>query len=114
MLDTRIQASNPSPHHYQVKTLLSIVLSEEIIQHAQTNTEIGHSLFESWNRALTLFAKLGWHPERNEMPFDWETESNSGFYVIPYPRWLDPERNVKKPRGWISTWLEQRLRIKPL
>lgn len=112
MLNTRIRATHPNPHEYQVKTLLETVLSEAIVQQAQANLEQGHALFADWNQALRLLAQLDWCP--NRIFLNTETENSVGFYVTPYPKWLDPAQNVRKPRGWVSTWLEQKLVIKPL
>nr|MCU0570752.1 helix-turn-helix domain-containing protein [Oculatellaceae cyanobacterium Prado106] len=35
------------------------------------------------------------------------------FYIQPCPEWLDPDTKLKKPRGWMDIWLEQKLIIKP-
>lgn len=114
MLDTRIRATHPHPHVYQIKTLLETVCSEAIVQQAQTHTEQGQALFADWNQALMLLAQLGWGGDRQLGATSPTVESGLGFYLSPYPRWLDPEQNIRKPRGWINSWLEQKLVIKPL
>jgi hypothetical protein len=116
MLDARIRASDLNPHEYQVKTLLEAVLPAEDMQQVQTSIEKGHSLFERWNYALDLLAKLGWHSRRNNSYIEMTADEGLGFgfYVNPYPKWLDPEGTTRKPRGWVNTWLEQKVIIKPL
>lgn len=114
MLDTRIRASNPNPHVYQVKSLLETLLSEAIVQQAQTSMERGQALFADWNQALLLLAQLGWGTDRQSASPEAELASGLGLYLSPYPRWLDPEQNIRKPRGWVNTWLEQKLMVKPV
>lgn len=114
MLDTRIRASNPNPHVYQVKSLLETLLSEAVVQQAQTSMERGQALFADWSQALRLLAQLGWGADRQSASSEAELASGLGLYLSPYPRWLDPEQNIRKPRGWVNTWLEQKLMVKPL
>lgn len=114
MLDTRIRASNSNPYTYQVKPLLETVLSEAIVQEAQISMDRGQALFADWSQALLLLDKLGWCAEGKGASANAELESGLGFYLSPYPKWLDPAQNVRKPRGWVNTWLEQKLVFKPL
>lgn len=113
MLETRIRASNPHPYVYQVKTLLATLYSEAIVHEAQTNTEQGQILFANWSAALRVLAQLGWGGDRQFGTPAPSPNSELGFYVSPYPRWLDPQHNIRRPRGWVNTWLEQKLVIKP-
>ena len=104
-LDVRIRARDRNPYEYRVKTLLETVLPTMVIQEARQNSEKARSLFNRWNHALGLLESLGWQPG--------EADQAAGFYTKPYPDWLEPETKIKKPRGWIEQWLEQRLVIKP-
>lgn len=109
-LDVRIRARDRSPHEYRVKTLLEAAMPEAAIQDARQNSEKARSLFNRWHHALKLLAGLGWHPHEAVAPV---AEEEPIFYVKPYPEWLEPDSKVKKPRGWINQWLEQKLVIIP-
>lgn len=104
-LDVRIRARDRNPYEYRVKTLLEAVLPTTVIQEARQSSEKARSLFNRWHHALGLLESLGWQPD--------EADQAAGFYVKPYPDWLEPDTKIKKPRGWIEQWLEQRLIIKP-
>jgi hypothetical protein len=111
MLDSRVRASNANPYTYQVKSLLETVLSEAIVQEAQTSMERGQALFADWSQALMVLSQLGdGVADRGRAA---TLQNGLEFYVSPYPKWLDPAQNVRKPRGWVNTWLEQKLVFKP-
>lgn len=110
-LDVRIRARDRNPHEYRVKSLLEAVIPETVIQEARQNSEKARSLFKRWNRALQLLASLGWQPALK--PSETEFSSETIFYLEPYPQWLEPETQLKKPRGWVHQWLEQKLMIRP-
>jgi DNA-binding XRE family transcriptional regulator len=119
-LDVRIRARDRNPYEYRVKTLLEAVIPEAQIQEARQSSEKARGLFSRWNHALKLLASLGWQPVAPEQTAETMTEpseasesSDSVFYTVPYPAWLDPESKLKKPRGWIDLWLEHKLMIKP-
>jgi DNA-binding XRE family transcriptional regulator len=104
-LDVRIRARDRNPYEYRVQTLLESVLPVTVIQEARQSSEKARSLFNRWNHALELLASLGWQPD--------EAEQSTSFYAKPYPDWLEANIKIKKPRGWIELWLEQRLIIRP-
>jgi len=104
-LDVRIRARDRNPYEYRVKTLLESVLPTTVIQEARQSSEKARSLFNRWSHALGLLESLGWQPG--------EDDTSTSFYVEPYPDWLAPNTKIKKPRGWIEQWLEQRLVIRP-
>lgn len=112
-LDVRIRARDRNPHEYKVKTLLEAVLPIQAVQQARQNREKARSLFERWNCTLKLLVSLGWRqnecaPQPNE-----EMVRTPVFYANPYPEWLSPENKIRKPKGWVDHWLEQKLIIKP-
>lgn len=111
-LDAQIRASDPHPHEYQVRPLLAAVLPTDVTQQAQESSEAA-GLFDDWNDALKLLAKLGWHPEENSSDSEARADQTPVFYIRPYPKWLEPEGSSRKPRGWVDYWLEQRLILKP-
>lgn len=138
-LDVRIRARDRNPYEYRVKTLLEAAIPESMIQEARRNSEKARGLFSRWNHALNLLGSLGWQSADSELldPLEPSERSNFSessrpsepsdpsepsepsklrnriFYTQPFPEWLDPESKLKKPRGWIDLWLEQKLMIKP-
>jgi DNA-binding XRE family transcriptional regulator len=107
-LDVRIRARDRNPYEYRVKTLLEAVMPETTIQEARKSSEKARGLFSRWTHALSLLASLGWQPLAAD-----PSNSNIVFYTQPYPEWLIPDSGLKKPRGWVDLWLEQKLMIKP-
>lgn len=115
MLDTRLQASSTNPHEYEVRQLLAIALSgNQPIDELSLSEAQG--LFDQWHQTLAIFAELGWQPRpiatlgattRATVP------NPSHFYLSPYPRWLDPTQEIRKPKGWVGNWLDQRLALYP-
>jgi hypothetical protein len=112
-LDVRIRARDRNPHEYKVKTLLEAVLPTTMIQEARQSSEKARSLFDRWNHALKLLIDLGWHPEGYDLASAVDSDCDPAFYVQSYPEWLNPGKKLRKPRGWIDIWLEQKLIIKP-
>jgi DNA-binding XRE family transcriptional regulator len=106
-LDVRIRARDRNPYEYRVKTLLEAVIPEVMIQEARSSSEKARGLFSRWTHALSLLASLGWQPVANE------GTPTTTFYTQPCPEWLIPDSGLKKPRGWIDLWLEQKMMIKP-
>jgi len=104
-LDVRIRARDRNPYEYRVKTLLESVLPTTVIQEARQSSEKARSLFNRCQHALGLLESLGWQPT--------EPDQSAGFYARPCPDWLERDAKIKKPRGWIEQWLEQRLIIRP-
>ncbi|MBD1911423.1 MULTISPECIES: hypothetical protein [unclassified Leptolyngbya] len=113
MLDTRLQASSSNPHEYEVRRLLSIGLSStEPIDDLSLSEAQG--LFDQWHQTLSIFAALGWQPRPSGTGAVTKTVLNpSHFYRSPYPRWLDPTQEIRKPKGWVGNWLDQRLALYP-
>jgi DNA-binding transcriptional regulator YiaG len=112
-LDVRIRARDRNPYEYKVKTLLEAVLPEIVVQEARRSSEKARSLFDRWNHALKLLLELGWYPENYSPELDASLDKTPMFYTKPYPEWLDPCHKLRKPKGWIELWLEQKLVIKP-
>ncbi len=112
-LDVRIRARDRNPYEYKVRTLLEAVLPEIAIREARQSSEKARSLFDRWNHALKLLLNLGWHPEDYSLELDAGLDKTPMFYTTPYPKWLDPSHKLRKPKGWIELWLEQKLVIKP-
>lgn len=112
-LDVRIRARDRNPYEYKVRTLLEAVLPEIVIQEARRSSEKARSLFDRWNHALKLLLELGWYPENYSPELDPSLDKTPMFYTKPYPEWLDPCHKLRKPKGWIELWLEQKLVIKP-
>lgn len=112
-LDVRIRARDRNPYEYRVKTLLETVLPTAVVQEARQSSEKARSLFNRWNHALALLASLGWQAGEGANRTETEGENPLVFYAKPYPDWLEPDTKIKKPRGWIERWLEQRLIIRP-
>lgn len=104
-LDVRIRARDRHPYEYKLRSLLSAILPETDIQDACQSSDKARNLFKRWNHASKLLASLGWHSVDNP--------DATSFYTVPYPDWMDPESKLKKPRGWIEQWLEQKLVICP-
>lgn len=115
MLDTRLQASSSNPHEYEVRQLLAIGLSgtQSI---SDLSLSEAQSLFDQWHQTLAIFAELGWQP-RPSSPSGATPKvmllNPSHFYLSPYPRWLDPAQEIRKPKGWVGNWLDQRLALYP-
>jgi DNA-binding XRE family transcriptional regulator len=111
-LDVRIRARDRNPYEYKVRSLLSCILPETVIQEAIQNSDKARNLFKRWNHAAQLLGSLGWLSAPVQ---DNETiaTANGVFYTHPYPEWMEPESKAKKPRGWIEQWLEQKLTICP-
>ncbi len=112
-LDVRIRARDRNPHEYRVRTLLEAVLPENAIQSARQSSEKARSLFDRWNHALKLLLDLGWHPEDYTPEQEDAVDQGPMFYTQPHPEWLDLALKLRKPKGWLEVWLEQRLVIKP-
>jgi DNA-binding XRE family transcriptional regulator len=108
-LDVRIRARDRNPHEYKVRSLLEAVLPGATLLEARQSSEKARSLFSRWNRALKLLADLGWQPAEAKP----QQENEPVFYLKPYPEWLIASMKLKKPRGWVEEWLEQKLVIKP-
>jgi DNA-binding XRE family transcriptional regulator len=104
-LDVRIRARDRHPYEYKLRSLLSAILPENDIQEACQSSDKARNLFKRWNHASKLLASLGWHSV--------DDPDAITFYTRPYPEWMDPESKIKKPRGWIEQWLEQKLVICP-
>jgi len=112
-LDVRIRARDRNPYEYRVRTLLEAVLPERVIQEARRSSEKARSLFDRWSHALKLLLDLGWYPEHYSPELDADVDKTPLFYAKPHPEWLNPGYRLRKPRGWIELWLEQKLVIKP-
>ncbi len=104
-LDVRIRARDRHPYEYKLRSLLSAILPDNDIQEACQSSDKARNLFKRWNHASNLLASLGWHSADNP--------EGTTFYTAPYPEWMDPDSKLKKPRGWIEQWLEQKLVICP-
>ena len=113
-LDVRIRARDRNPYEYKVRTLLEAVLPEIAIQETRQSSEKARSLFDRWNHALKLLLDLGWYPENYSPELEEPgLDKTPMFYAKPFPEWLDPSHKLRKPKGWIELWLEQKLVIKP-
>jgi hypothetical protein len=115
MLDFRLRSCDVNPYEYQVESLLTAVLSEDIVQQAQESNEHARLLFIQWTQAMTLLSRLGWVPEEvSDRASDRaDTTHPTIFYIKPYPKWLELGSTIKKPKGWINYWLAQKLALKP-
>ena len=113
MLGLRLRASDSNPYEYEVGALLKAALSADAIQAAESDLEQGQQLFEQWTQALTILEQLGWSAENNNACPATATAGGVSLYATPYPKWLDLTQNMRKPRGWVHNWLQQRLIIKP-
>ncbi|NET52497.1 MAG: hypothetical protein F6K09_28570 [Merismopedia sp. SIO2A8] len=140
MLETRLRADEVNTHHYHVKTLLEKVIPEAQLTRAQSHIKDGQQLFESWNYTLSILAQLNWSIDAPRMPVseantsgaktpemehhessersaarNWlhptTNEAPTLFYAHPYPKWLAPDSKMRKPRGWVQTWLDQTLEV---
>jgi DNA-binding XRE family transcriptional regulator len=115
-LDVRIRARDRNPYEYKVRSLLGCILPETVIQEAIQNSDKARNLFKRWNHAAQLLGGLGWRSapiQEDETRINADEIPQGVFYTHPYPEWMDPESKVKKPRGWIEQWLEQKLIICP-
>ncbi|MGK7890721.1 MAG: hypothetical protein AB4042_15425 [Leptolyngbyaceae cyanobacterium] len=133
LLQTQTQASDDPTQPYSVQALLEAAVPPAKLARAKTSIKHGQQLFESWNQALTILAQLQWSPESDPSnishsgdrshahepePSDLEmgqtiTAPNiTQFYAYPYPKWLSPRSTMRKPRGWVQTWLEQTVQIR--
>ncbi|MEB3230634.1 MAG: hypothetical protein VKJ64_06480 [Leptolyngbyaceae bacterium] len=133
MLNTQTQTNDSTARHYLVESLLAQVVPPAKLAKAKTNIKHGQQLFEAWNDMLTVLAQLQWYPDPNyasvahaesrlplaqgehrrasSQPITSEPDLTQ-FYVYPYPKWLAPHSTMRKPRGWVQTWLEQTVQIR--
>ena len=115
MLETRLQGSFKNPYEYQVRQLLMVAQPQQDPPETLTLAEL-QGLFERWNQALMMLAQLGW---RTSAATPEPRASVAGavplsvFYLSPYPRWLDPAQEIRKPKGWVSNWLNQAIALYP-
>lgn len=112
MLDSRLQATAPHPHEYDVRQLLSICCAEDEAPLERLNLSRAQTLFEEWHQLLEILAHLGWQPQAHS-GIQAQAIAPIEFYRSPYPRWLDPNRNIRKPKGWVANWLDQTLVLCP-
>jgi DNA-binding transcriptional regulator YiaG len=112
-LDARLQACDSRPYEYQVQSLLSAVLPESLLHQIQESSEVARFWFDRWNRVLGLLGTLGWHTDESRLLPDRDLESVTRFYTKPYPKWLEPDSDQRRPRGWVDCWLGQTLVLRP-
>lgn len=112
MLDSRLQATAPSPHEYSVRQLLSICCAEDEGPLEHLNLSRAQMLFEQWHQLLEILADLGWQPQ-TQVGVQTRAIAPIEFYRSPYPRWLDPNQSIRKPKGWVANWLDQTLILCP-
>jgi len=117
MLDTRLQASSAHPHEYEVRQLLSVGLSDTQTMDDFSLSE-AQGMFDQWQQTLEILAELGWQPRQGSSVVSLADRpdkllSSSQFYLSPFPRWLDPSQDIRKPKGWVGNWLDQRLTLYP-
>ena len=115
MLETRLQGSFKNPYEYQVRQLLMVAQPQQDPPETLALGEL-QVLFERWNQALMMLAQLGWRTSA-ATPEPRATATGavplSVFYLSPYPRWLDPAQEIRKPKGWVSNWLNQAIALYP-
>ncbi|NEQ95794.1 MAG: hypothetical protein F6K30_03525 [Cyanothece sp. SIO2G6] len=129
MLDIQIQTNEARTQQYSVQALLEQVIPPPQLARARTHIKQGQQLFEAWNDVLTVLVELQWYPEANHVTaahsgdcpsanpkistWDKVRDTNlTQFYVYPYPKWLTPHSTMRKPRGWVQTWMEQTVQIR--
>jgi len=111
MLDTRLQASSSHPHEYEVRHLLTVGQADTQPIGDLTLSE-AQGLFDQWQQTLELLVELGWQPRPGGVS-GVHSPNPSQFYLSPFPRWLDPSQDIRKPKGWVGNWLDQRLALYP-
>lgn len=108
MLDMQYRQSNgPSPS-YKVQMLLEQIAPETVTS-ALTDIKQGQQLFEEWNTALYVLAQL--MDSSNDYPSSAHPCDPMRVYDPPYPKWLSPQSSIRKPRGWVKTWLSQTIHM---
>ncbi|MEM9213600.1 MAG: hypothetical protein AAGD25_04565 [Cyanobacteria bacterium P01_F01_bin.150] len=112
MLDAVCRAEDVKTPAYNIQILLERVMPDAIAK-AQSDIKQGQKLFEDWNITLEILAKLihgaGFQPaEKRGRAKDPEP---TDLYVSPYPKWLNPETYIRKPRGWVQVWLSQKIQL---
>lgn len=93
-LDSRVRFQG----NYTVRELLTIALPKPALDQARTERRKAYNLKQSWDSAIKLLSKWGWHIE---------------FDPLTYPEWLRPESKQKKPKGYLDKLLDAKLNIKP-
>ena len=112
MLDAVCRIGEMKTPVYEIKVLLEQVMPDAIAL-AQTNIKQGQKLFEDWNITLRILAQLVGSGGSQTLDCR-EIVSHpdpTSLYVTPYPKWLNPESSMRKPRGWVQMWLSQKIEL---